>query len=134
MLNRLRISHLVPLLLIGGTVGLLALGGCGSTPPDTAAPAGDVPSLSPDDEASELEDMISTTGTVRYQELEGGFWSIIARDSTRYDPGGTLPDSLQQEGLQIRFRGEEFPGRPSIRMWGTPIEIHEAMPVDVDVE
>ncbi len=107
---------------------LLVLGGCGSSAPDTAMPT-DPPNPANED-APNPEQLVSTTGTVVFMEMEGGFWGIITSDSTRYDPGGSLPDSLQTDGLAIRFRGEEKPGQPSIRMWGTPIDLLEAMPVD----
>ncbi|MFO8231922.1 MAG: hypothetical protein R6U20_04585 [Longimonas sp.] len=107
---------------------LLVLGGCGSSAPDTTMPA-DPPTPS-DEEGPNPENLVSTTGTVTYVEMEGGFWAIITPDSTRYDPSGSLPDSLQTEGLEIRFRGEEKSSQPSIRMWGTPIDLLEAMPID----
>ncbi len=107
---------------------LLVLGGCGSSSPDTAMPA-DPPTPS-DEEGPDPENVVSTTGTVTFVEMEGGFWAIITPDSTRYDPGSSLPDSLRTEGLEIRFRGEENAGQPSIRMWGTPIDLLEAMPIE----
>lgn len=107
---------------------LLVLGGCGSSAPDTAMPT-DPPSPA-DEDGPNPEQLVSTTGTVVFMEMEGGFWGIVTSDSTRYDPGGSLPDSLQTDGLEIRFRGEEKPGQPSIRMWGTPINLLEAMPID----
>lgn len=108
---------------------LLVLSGCGSSAPDTTMPS-DPPTPSTDEEGPDPENLVSTTGTVTYIAMEGGFWAIITPDSTRYDPGSSLPDSLQTEGLEIRFRGEEKPGQPSIRMWGTPIDLLEAMPID----
>jgi len=117
-----------PWIAIAVLVGaLLITGGCGSSAPDTM-PA-DVPDRS-DEEGPNPENLVSTTGTVTFIEMEGGFWAIITPDSTRYDPTGSLPDSLKTEGLQIRFRGEEKAGQPSIRMWGTPIDLLEAMPID----
>ena len=29
---------------------------------------------------------IKTTGTIRHQGLEGGFWGIVGDDGTKYDP------------------------------------------------
>jgi hypothetical protein len=88
------------------------------------------PDMPADTEGPAPEDLVSGTGTVVYVEMEGGFWGIVTSDSTRYEPGSSLPDSLRTDGLDIRFRGKENPGRPSIRMWGTSIDLLEAMPVD----
>ena len=110
------------------TGALLVLGGCSSSAPDTAMPAD--PNMPADTEGPKPEDLVSGTGTVVYVEMEGGFWGIVTSDSTQYEPGSSLPDSLQTNGLDIRFRGKENPGQPSIRMWGIPIDLLEAMPVD----
>lgn len=118
-----------PRLLRIALVGVLVvLGGCGTSAPNTAMPAN--PTLPDGTDGPDPEQLVSGTGTVTFVEMEGGFWGIVTSDSTRYDPGRTLPDSLQTDGLAIRFRGVEQPGAPSIRMWGTPIELTEAMPIE----
>ncbi len=110
-------------------VGSLCVACSASEPPLSNGQGGAAPSPG-EDEGPDPDNVVNTTGTVVFKEMEGGFWGIIARDSTQYDPGDTLPDSLRTEGLEIRFEGEANPGAPSMRMWGTPIDIIEAMPLD----
>jgi hypothetical protein len=62
------------------------------------------------------------TGIVKYQELEGGFWSIIGDDGTEYAPIG-MPDQLKHEGRKVSVKASNFEG-VSMMMWGTPITIH----------
>ena len=70
------------------------------------------------------EDVIETTGTVQYVDLEGGFYGIVAEDGTRYDPGG-LPEAYQEDGLQVSFRAEPREGVLTTRMWGEVVRILE---------
>ena len=94
---------------------LLASGGCqepGAAPePDGLA--------APEESRAEL-----VTGTIRYIDLEGGFYGIETDDGRRLDPVN-LPEEFQQDGLRIEARVEELRDRVSIRMWGTLVRIVE---------
>lgn len=83
------------------------------------------------DDAPSPEDIISDTGTVRYVELEGGFYGIIADDSTRY-----LPDSLgarfQEDGMRIRFRAQLRDNVVTAQMWGQPVRMLDIARLRVD--
>ena len=72
--------------------------------------------------AENSENKISTTGTVRFQELEGGFWGIIADDGSKYDPMG-LDAKFQKDGLRVRFEASPETDMMSTRMWGTMINL-----------
>lgn len=61
-------------------------------------------------------------GTVRYVDLEGGFYGIYADDGERYDPIN-LDEEYQQDGLRIYFEGRIRDDVASFHMWGTLIEI-----------
>ena len=65
---------------------------------------------------------INTTGTVRFQEMEGGFWGIIADDGRKFDPMG-LDAKFQKDGLRVRFEATPDPDRMSTHMWGTIVRI-----------
>lgn len=67
--------------------------------------------------------LIAGTGSVRYQDLEGGFYGIVADDSSKYDPG-TLPVAFQKDGLRVRFTASRVGGMTT-RMWGTRIEVRD---------
>lgn len=64
------------------------------------------------------------TGTVRYLDLEGGFYGILADDGARYRPVN-LPETFASDGLRVRFCARPVEGRMSIFMWGTAVEIRD---------
>lgn len=70
-------------------------------------------------------------GTVRRQNLEGGFWGIIADDGTNYLPVDGLPAEARREGVRI-----EFVARPvsvvSAVMWGTTISLSSVRVLDAE--
>lgn len=83
------------------------------------------------DDAPDPDDVISGTGTVRYIDLEGGFYGIVADDSTRYLPDG-LDASLQQDGLRVRFRAQRREDVMTAQMWGRPVRILETAALNAD--
>ena len=95
---------------------LVGLAGCASE----ERPPGSHSSPSPPD-TTVADDVIQGTGTIRYVDLEGGFYGIVAEDGTKYDPT-PLPDSLQDDGLSVRFQLKEKDVLTT-RMWGTPVEV-----------
>lgn len=108
---------LLPLLLIP-----LLLAACAAEPVPPADPAPEAPAASPGSAAAEEEGFVAGTGTIVYQDLEGGFYGLIAdADSARYNPIN-LEASFQEDGLRVRFEG-----RPAdvmtVQMWGTPLEL-----------
>ena len=104
--------RLLSLLLIG-----LLMIGCRST-------------QDPDD-APDPEDIISDTGTVRYIDLEGGFYGLIADDSTHYLPD-SLDASFRQDGLRVRFRAQIREDVMTMQMWGRPVRILDIARLRVD--
>jgi hypothetical protein len=102
-------------------------GGCGkdSDDDDKEATTGDVhhpasgatPTPTPGD-----PNLITKNGTIRHLDLEGGFWGIVADDSTHYDPG-TLDERFQHDGMRVRFDARKNEGQMSIRQWGTLVTI-----------
>jgi hypothetical protein len=66
--------------------------------------------------------LITGTGTIRHLDLEGGFWGIVADDSTRYDPG-TIDERFQHDGMRVRFDLRRNEGQMSIRQWGTLVTV-----------
>ncbi|HEX3035703.1 MAG TPA: hypothetical protein VHT73_11335 [Thermodesulfobacteriota bacterium] len=70
----------------------------------------------------ERENTILKRGTVRFIDLEGGFYGIIGDDGKKYDPIN-LSQEFQVDGLPVRFEAEVRDDVAAMRMWGTPIEI-----------
>lgn len=77
--------------------------------------------------------LVSTTGTVVYMDLEGGFYGIVADDGTRYLPD-TLPASCKVDGIRVKFTGMEKTGVASIYMWGTSLRVLSAVPLGEEVK
>lgn len=68
------------------------------------------------------EEAISGTGTVKFVELEGGFYGIVGDDGKKYDPIN-LEQTYQEDGLRVRFQAKIRQDISSIHMWGTIIEL-----------
>jgi heat shock protein HslJ len=64
----------------------------------------------------------SGTGTVRFIELEGGFFGIVTPAGDNYLPLN-LPGEFQVNGLQVSFTAHEVPDAATTAMWGTPVRI-----------
>lgn len=67
---------------------------------------------------------VSGSGTVVYQNLEGGFYGIIADDGTPYLPLN-LPDEFAEDNLSVTFVGVVKTDVVTIQQWGTPLELTE---------
>jgi hypothetical protein len=68
------------------------------------------------------EGIISGTGTVKFINIEGGFYGIIGDNGEHYDPIN-LSQDFQFDGLRVRFEAKIRNDLFSIHMWGTLIEI-----------
>ena len=62
------------------------------------------------------------TGTVVFQHLFGGFWSIIGSDGRKFRPVN-MPPEISKEGLSVEVEAQQAQETVSIFMWGTPIVI-----------
>ncbi|MBI4101636.1 MAG: hypothetical protein HY443_01580 [Candidatus Nealsonbacteria bacterium] len=65
---------------------------------------------------------ISGIGTVRFVDLERGFYGIEGDDGKKYDPINLAPE-FQQNGLRVEISAKERKDVASIHMWGTIVEI-----------
>ena len=114
--------HRGPLLLTLALVLSMALTACSSG--DTAGDNGDA--SSPSETSNQI---VEGTGTIRFLDFEGGFYGIIADDSTRYDPRG-LNEAFQEDGLRVRFELTPHEGMMTTRQWGTPADVHSIKRLD----
>lgn len=69
-------------------------------------------------------DIVSGTGTVRYFDLEGGFYAIRGDDERVYDPIN-LAAEFRRDPLRIRFRARIRNDLGSFHMVGPVVEILE---------
>lgn len=71
---------------------------------------------------SQRQDIISETGTVKYIDVEGGFFGIIGDSGKNYDPIN-LSEEFQKDNLRVSFDAKISEDMVSTHMWGTLIEI-----------
>src|SRR5664280_2940728 len=64
---------------------------------------------------------LSFQGTVKYINLEGGFWGILSEEGKNYDPIN-LAEEFKQEGQRVQVKAV-VKDRVGIHMWGTIIEV-----------
>lgn len=57
-------------------------------------------------------------GTVRYMNLEGGFWGIVADNGQHILPKG-LATEYRKDGLRLSFSAQEITDMMTIQQWGT---------------
>lgn len=73
-------------------------------------------------------ELIADSGTVTYNDLEGGFYGIMGSDDERYDPMN-LPEELSIDGTEVRFTAYPRDDMMSFHMWGQIIELRTISPV-----
>ena len=78
---------------------------------------------------SETNTIISEASTIKFVDLEGGFYAIISNDGMRYDPIN-LPDEFKVEGLRVSFEGKLRNDMHSFHMWGKLVEIIKIKKLD----
>jgi len=86
---------------------LLLLAACGCQEPN--APAG--------------RDVVTVTGTVRYETLEGGFWAVHGDDGKTYDPLHGLAPEFQKDGLRVWMQARLRPDLAGVHMVGPIVEV-----------
>jgi inhibitor of cysteine peptidase len=62
------------------------------------------------------------SGTVTYQDLEGGFYGILGDDGRKYEPLD-LDARYRENGLRVAFEATPAKDAVSTRMWGTPVNL-----------
>jgi len=77
-----------------------------------------------------VKPIIEGTGTIVYNDFEGGFYGIVSDFDipgypiTQLDPI-TLPQEFREEGLRVWFKVRLRPDLVSFHMWGILVEILE---------
>ncbi len=102
------------------TLAVLLAASCSTKPPaeEEAPPV----------ESSE-KDLISGVGMILFQDLEGGFYGLVADDGATYDPLN-LDDAFKHDSLRVRFQARRRTGVMTTRMWGQPVEILDMARLD----
>ena len=63
-----------------------------------------------------------SSGTVTYQNLEGGFYGILGDDGKKYEPLD-LDAKYRKDGLRVAFDAVPAKDTATTRMWGTPVNL-----------
>jgi hypothetical protein len=72
--------------------------------------------------------MAKFKGTIKKNDLEGGFWELIAEDGEHYQLRGAA-DALCQEGLQVQVEGAIDQGAMGIGMTGPYLDVKSWKPL-----
>lgn len=67
---------------------------------------------------SQPKGIVMKQGTVRYLNLEGGFWGIINDDGSHLLPQN-LAKKYRKDGLRLSYKAQEVKGMMTIQQWGT---------------
>jgi hypothetical protein len=62
-------------------------------------------------------------GTVRWNGIEGGFWTVRLTDGRILDPHASLPEAYRVGGLQVRLSATARPGVACLHQAGIIVEI-----------
>ena len=68
------------------------------------------------------DEIRNMTGTIVYNEIEGGFYGIKTDDGKKYNPIN-LDAPFRKDGLRVKFDANPKKGMVGIHMWGEYIEI-----------
>ncbi len=88
------------------------------------APIEVVPPRSPEQGST-----VTVQGTVHYQDLEGGFYTLTSESGRVYNLIG-LPPEHRQQGLRVRVTGLVDPETATIHMRGTPMQVEKVQVLD----
>ena len=75
------------------------------------------------DEPTIMNDTIQGEGTIVWNDFEGGFFGIQARNGQKYYPLGSLDEEFRVAGLAVKFVLRPEPSVMTIVMWGTPASV-----------
>ena len=71
---------------------------------------------------------IRIDGTVRYFNLEGGFWAVRGEDGVTYDPIAGLAPAFQRENLRVTLIAKVRTDVGGIHMVGPLVEVLSIQP------
>ncbi|MFS1424345.1 hypothetical protein [Shewanella sp. 10N.286.48.B5] len=115
------------LTLSASIIALLLVQGCNQQAEPQSEPAPAVEPAIVVVEAPEAEDVkadiqsqkgiVMLEGTVRFFDLEGGFWGILTDDGQQILPSN-LAKEYQKDGLRLSFSTTEVTDMMTIQQWG----------------
>ena len=94
---------------------IFSVGACQSTAPKQSI--GESEMATP-----EKSDVMSGTGTIVFNDFEGGFYGIVSDGGRRYFPDG-LDEAFKVDGLRVEFEVRLLRNVMTIVMWGQPVTV-----------
>ena len=73
-------------------------------------------------------DNMQVKGVIVFEDLEGGFWGLVASDGSRFEIENDLPAKAAIPGIAVEAEVEPT-GGVSFRQWGTPVKVLRVSPV-----
>lgn len=107
--------------LLVSLIAMYMLIGCNSTDAKSASVENAEPKIV---ESTTKEQVSMIHGTVRFMNLEGGFYGIMTKDGRRLLPMN-LKKEFRQDGAIIKFTGDIVKGVMTIQQWGTPFKLEQ---------
>lgn len=74
-------------------------------------------------------EMIKLTGTIVYQDMEGGFFGFIDENGQKYTPIG-IPKTHLRDGLVVALTGERLPNMITLTQFGESIKVQHIEIID----
>lgn len=71
-----------------------------------------------------LTSIIQYKGTIKFIELEGGFYGIVTDNNLNLLPSN-LTEKYRQSGAIVEFSGKEIKDIKTTQQWGTPFQIND---------
>lgn len=71
--------------------------------------------------------VVAGNGTVKWMDVEGGFFAIQGDNNITYDPV-SLPESVKKDGTPVAYKVKLIPDRVSTHMVGPVVEVVEIHP------
>ncbi|NND70947.1 MAG: hypothetical protein HKN43_05155 [Rhodothermales bacterium] len=65
---------------------------------------------------------MTITGSVQFQDFEGGFWGIVGDNNEQYLPVNELPDNVRSNGCRVKATVEPA-NVISFTMWGQSVKV-----------
>jgi len=121
-------------LLLGMVISMLSLSACTTDVPENAEDSENSSvekSLDGEnlDKHSAKEKMMTLQGTIVYQNFEGGFFSFIANDGSKYTPHMLAPEH-RKDGLLVQIKGEVVTDMMTTTQFGQLLKVHELNVLD----
>lgn len=68
------------------------------------------------------ENIIQGSGTIQFNDFEGGFYGIVGDDDEYYDPIN-LPSEFKEDDIRVKYSLKILENQESTHQWGTLVEI-----------